>query len=218
MRDEAIGKIGGEAAMSQLISGSLKAGEEMTRDTEAMTDYEVVQSVLKGNKDDFEEIIKRYKNLVFAVIHRMTNDYDEANDTAQDVFIKIYKNLDKYNSEYKFATWVIKITTNHIIDLRRRKKQDTVPMDEVEFGLSGGSSPEDKYVKEESSRELFRLIEELPEIYRTPLLLYHREGLSYLEIAEKTNESMSKVKNRIFRGRKLLRESLSKEGIGNGLL
>ncbi|MCC8098158.1 MAG: RNA polymerase sigma factor [Eubacterium sp.] len=190
----------------------------MTRDIEKMTDYEVVQSVLKGNKDDFEELIRRYKNLVFAVIHRMTADYDEANDTAQDVFIKVYKNLDKYNSEYKFSTWIIRITTNHIIDLRRRKKQETVPIDEIEFGIAGGGSPEDKYVKEESSRELFRLIEELPEIYRVPLLLYHKDGLSYLEIADKTNETMSKVKNRIFRGRKLLKENLLKEGIGNGLL
>ncbi len=196
----------------------LKAGEIMTRDIEQKTDYEVVQSVLKGNKDDFEELIRRYKNLVFAVIHRMTNDYDEASDTAQDIFIKIYKNLDKYNSEYKFATWVIRITTNHIIDLRRRKKQETVPIDDVEYGIEGGGSPEDDYVREESSRELFRLIEELPEIYKEPLMLYHREGLSYSEIAEKTNESMSKVKNRIFRGRKMLKENLLKEGIGNGLL
>lgn len=190
----------------------------MANNRENMTDNEIVQSVLKGNKDDFEEIIKRYKNLVFAVIHRMTSDTDEANDTAQDVFIKIYKNLDKYSSDYKFATWVIKITTNHIIDMRRRKKQETVPIENVDYELKGGSSPEESYIEAERSRELFRLIDELPEIYREPLLLYHKEGLSYNEIADKTEESLSKVKNRIFRGRKMLKESLMKEGVGYGLL
>ena len=183
-----------------------------------MTDIEVVQSVLKGNKDDFEEIIKRYKNLVFAVIHRMTTDYEEANDTAQEVFIKIYKNLDKYNSEYRFATWIIKITTNYIIDKRRRKKYEIVPIDDIDYELSGGSTPEESYIENERKNELMKLINGLPQMYREPLLLYHRDGLSYLEIADRTNESLSKVKNRIFRGRKILKESLMKEGEGHGLL
>lgn len=190
----------------------------MTRDIEKMTDLEVVQSVLNGNKDDFEEIIRRYKNLVFAVIHRMTTDYEEANDTAQEVFIKIYKNLDKYSSEYRFATWVIRITTNHVIDQRRRKKQETVPIENIDYELTNGDSPESSYIETERSKELFRLIDQLPDMYKVPLLLYHKDGLSYMEIADRTKESLSKVKNRIFRGRKMLKESLMKEGAGYGLL
>ncbi len=189
----------------------------MDKTLDIMTDQEVIKAVLGGNKDAFEEIIKRYKNLVFALIHRMTNDYEEANDTAQEIFIRIYRNLDKYNPEYKFATWIITITTNYIIDQRRKKKQETVPIDDVEFGIAGEGSPEESYIKAERSRELFSLIEELPEIYRVPLLLYHKDGLSYTEISDKTKESLSKVKNRIFRGRKMLRDKLVKEGDGYGL-
>lgn len=190
----------------------------MTKDIENKTDYEVIRSVLNGNKDDFEELIKRYKSLVFSVIHHMTKDPDEASDIAQEVFIKIYKNLDKYNSEFKFATWVIRITTNHIIDLRRKKRQETVPIENVEYSLAGEGSPENDYIKAERSRELFKLIDNLPDMYKQPLMLYHRDGLSYNEIAEKTGENLSKVKNRIFRGRKLLRDSLLKEGESYGLL
>lgn len=190
----------------------------MSEDLQKADDYEVIKTVLRGNKDAFEEIIRRYKNLVFAVIHRMTNDYEEANDTAQEVFIRVYKNLDKYNPEYKFATWIIKITANYIIDLNRKKKQETVPIENVEYGIySEEDSPEDKLIKEERSKELFGLIDDLPDIYRVPLLLYHKDGLSYNEISEKTDESLSKVKNRIFRGRKMLREKLKKEGDGYGL-
>lgn len=190
----------------------------MSEDLQKADDYEVIKTVLRGNKDAFEEIIRRYKNLVFAVIHRMTNDYEEANDTAQEVFIRVYKNLDKYNPEYKFATWIIKITANYIIDLNRKKKQETVPIENVEYGIySEEDSPEDKLIKEERSKELFGLIDDLPDIYRVPLLLYHKDGLSYNEISEKTDESLSKVKNRIFRGRKMLREKLKKEGDVYGL-
>ncbi len=183
-----------------------------------MSDYEVVKLVLEGNKDDFEEIIRRYKNLVFALIHRMTAEPEEANDIAQDIFIKIYRNLDKYNPEYRFATWVIKITTNHIIDLRRKKRQETVPIENVEYGIfDSKASPEEEYIANERSKELFGMINNLPDIYREPLLFYHRDGLSYNEISQKTGESLSKIKNRIFRGRKMLKEGLMKEGAADGL-
>ncbi len=190
----------------------------MNKTFEKMTDQEIIEIVKNGNKDAFEEIIKRYKNLVFALIHRMTNDYEEANDTAQEIFIRIYKNLDKYDPEYKFSTWIITITTNYIIDQRRKRKQETVPIEDVEFGIAGEGSPEDSFLKAERSRELFSLIDELPEIYKVPLLLYHKDGLSYNEISDRTNESLSKIKNRIFRGRKMLKDKLVKEGDGYGLL
>ncbi|MCD7854317.1 MAG: sigma-70 family RNA polymerase sigma factor [Clostridiales bacterium] len=190
---------------------------ENIENIENKTDIQIVNSVLSGRKDDFSEIIRRYKSLVFSVIHRMTNDPHEADDIAQEVFIKIYKNLDKYNPEFKFATWVIRITANHIIDLRRKKRQETVPIDNVEYGIAGEGSPEDDYIKAERNRELFKLIENLPEIYKEPLILYHRDGLSYNEIAERTGETLSKVKNRIFRGRRLLKDSLMKEGESYGM-
>ena len=75
-----------------------------------MEDYEVVQACLQGKKEMFEILVSRYKNLVYSIILRMTNDAEEANDLAQEVFIKVYRNLDKYQPGYKFSTWIMKIS------------------------------------------------------------------------------------------------------------
>ena len=76
-----------------------------------MEDYEIIQCCLQGKKEMFEELVSRYKNLVYSIILRMTNDPEEANDLAQEVFIKVYRNLDKYEPTYKFSTWIMRITT-----------------------------------------------------------------------------------------------------------
>jgi RNA polymerase sigma-70 factor (ECF subfamily) len=141
----------------------------------------------------------------------MTNNPDEYGDIAQEIFIKVYKNLDKYSPEYHFSTWIIRITTNHVIDLRRKKRIETSPIDEVDFTLTTNRSAEDEYISDENVRELNRLIGELPEMYRIPIVLYHRHGMSYKDIADSLNMPLSKVKNRIFRGRRLLKDELVKQ-------
>ena len=187
----------------------------------AYTDYELIQGCLEGNRDLFSDLVTRYKNLVYSVILRMVNDREEANDLAQDVFIKIYKNLDKYYPEYKFSTWVIRIATNHVIDYRRKKKQETVPIEEVEFSLSTAESPEVAYIRREQKEELRKIVCDLPDMYKIPIMLYHEQGLSYQEISDIIDEPLSKVKNRIFRGRRMLKESLvslnGRESVGYGL-
>jgi RNA polymerase sigma-70 factor (ECF subfamily) len=175
----------------------------------SMSDYDLIKSCLQGNQGDFAELIARYKNLVYSVILRMVNnDRDEANDLAQDVFLKLYKNLDKYYPEHKFSTWTIRITTNHVIDYMRRKKQDNIPIEDVEHELGTNDSPEDAYIRKEQRLELKKVVGDLPEMYKIPIVLYHEQGLSYQEIADITNEPLSKVKNRIFRGRRMLKEAL----------
>ncbi len=184
-----------------------------------MTDFELVQKCLNGEKEYFSEIIARHKNLVYSVVLKMINNQEDANDLSQEVFIKIYKNLDKYFPDFKFSTWVVRITTNHVIDYRRKKKYETVSAEEVEYKLVSESTPEQDYLQKEEKLILNKLLESLPDIYKVPIVLYHQQGLSYQEIAEAINEPLSKVKNRIFRGRKMLKEELlkMKEGDDIGL-
>lgn len=185
-----------------------------------LSDYDAIKECLGGNNDYFEVLVTRYKNLVYSLILRMINDTEEANDLAQEVFIKIYKNLDKYYPDYKFSTWVIRITTNHVIDYRRKQKQETVSSDEMEFDIAGEDSPETDFIKKERSKKLSQVVGDLPDMYKIPIVLYHQQGLSYQEIADITDEPLSKVKNRIFRGRKMLKESIlsMREGEAYGLL
>ena len=180
----------------------------MAEDKNRLSDYDIVCSCLRGNKDDFAILVDRYKNLVFSVISRMTNNPDEYADLAQEVFLKVYKNLDKYRPDYHFSTWIIRVTTNHIIDIRRKHKIESVSLDDTELPIASGKSAEEEYLHSEKIQELSRLINSLPEIYRLPIALYHQHNMSYQEIADSLDLSMSKVKNRIFRGRRMLKEML----------
>ena len=179
-----------------------------------MTDCEIIKACLDGNPNHFSELVSRYKNLVYGVIIRMVIDKEEANDLTQEVFIKVYRNLDKYYPEFKFSTWIIRITTNHVIDSRRKKRHQAISLDEGHDLALGGPSPETQYIEKESAGALRNIIENLPDMYKIPIVLYHQQGLSYQEIADTIEEPLSKVKNRIFRGRKILKEDLlnMKEG------
>ena len=179
-----------------------------------LTDYEIIKTCLEGNPNAFSELVSRYKNLVYSIILRMVVDKEEANDLAQEVFIKAYKNLDKYYPEFAFSTWIMRITTNHVIDARRKKRHLTVSLDERQDAGVSELSPETRYIEKERAADLKRIVENLPDMYKVPIILYHQQGLSYQEIANMIGEPLSKVKNRIFRGRKLLQADLisMKEG------
>ncbi len=175
-----------------------------------LDDFELINKILSGDNDAFSEIVTRYKNLVYSVILRMINDYEEANDISQEVFIKVYKNLAKYQPEYKFSTWIMRITTNHVIDYLRKRKQETVNIEDVDYELSSSSNPEREYLEKEQSEIFAKAIGKLPEMYKLPIVLYHIKRFSYQEIADMLNIPLSKVKNRIFRGRRLLKEILER--------
>ena len=74
-----------------------------------LTDYEVIQKCLAGQQQYFEELVTRYKKLIFSVVYNMINDKEEVSDISQEVFIRIYKALGRYNPEYKFSTWAVRL-------------------------------------------------------------------------------------------------------------
>jgi len=179
-----------------------------------MTDVELINACLSGQQEAFTELVNRYKNLVYSIILRKTNNNEEIDDLAQDVFLKIYKNLASYSSEFKFSTWVMRITSNHIIDFHRKRRAETVPLEAAAEVASEdrGSSPEDSLIQQEESTRIGRILEELPAMYKIPIVMYHQKDMSYQEIADRLGEPLSKVKNRIFRGRKILKALYAEEG------
>lgn len=178
------------------------------RDLKELTDLEVIELVLTEDSNYFEEIVDRYKNLVFSVVSRMVNDRDDVKDLSQEIFLKAYKNLAKYSAEFKFSTWIMRISTNHVIDFRRKKRLAQVPLDEVSYDIEDKQTPLTELIEKEKTQKINAVLEELPEMYREPIILYHEKGLSYQEISEQIDEPLSKVKNRIFRGRKLLKNKI----------
>lgn len=172
------------------------------------TDYDLVKSCLDGNQEAFSELVARYKKLVFSVVYNMIPDKQDVNDIAQEVFLRIYKALDRYNPEFKFSTWSVKITTNYCLDVLRKKKADYVPIEEISDIAGGGETPEEKYIQKEQKVRLREAVAELPEKYRIPIVLYHQNGLSYEEMSAALNEPMTIIKNRLYRARLMLREKL----------
>lgn len=172
------------------------------------TDYQLVKDCLNGDKDAFAGLVSRYKRLIYSVAYKFSRDSEEVNDMAQEAFIKIYKSLSRYDSQYKFSTWSVKVATNICLDHVRRKKMNSVSLEGIENISVGSNSPEEYYIRKEKSQMLKDAINGLPEIYRVPIIMYHQKGMSYKEIAESLGKPMSIIKNRIFRARRTLRDNL----------
>ncbi len=173
-----------------------------------LTDYDLIQKCLAGQQEYFEELVTRYKKLIFSVVYNMINDKEEVSDISQEVFIRIYKALDRYNPEYKFSTWAVRIATNLCLDIHRKKKLNVAPIEEIQDLSDGVDTPEVSYLQKERSERIRKAIQALPEKYRTPIILFHQNGLSYDEMTKVLGEPMTIIKNRLYRARLMLREAL----------
>lgn len=168
----------------------------------------VIKKAQAGDLKAFEELISMYKKLIYNLCLRMLNDRNEAEDASQDAFIKIYKGLRTYNGQSKFSNWALKIATNTCIDIIRKQKVKTVPIDD--YDVSDGSSPEKHYVEYETLKSVEEAIKALPEKYRTVIVYYHFMNLSYQDIASILHVPMTIVKNRLYRARLMLKDKLYK--------
>ncbi len=174
-------------------------------------DYELIKTCLSGHQDAFAVIVTRYKKLVYNVIYNCTGGHRETDDLSQEVFLKVYKSLGRYNPDYKFATWVMKITTNVCIDWFGRNKNESVTSDALTQVSDSRSNPEEQYLRNEDLGWIRKAISGLPEKYRIPVVLFHQQGLSYKELEEILNQPETVIKNRLYRARLMLRDVLSPE-------
>ena len=169
----------------------------------------------EGDEKAFEELIKRYSNQIINLSSQVMGSSNDGWDIAQEVFIAVWKNIKSFDISKKFYPWVRKITINTCYEeLRRRKREKTVSIDDVEddepsIDLPDDSySPEEVFNKKEVNEVLAKLMNTLPEHYRVTLWLRVVEDLSYEEIAEQLNINIGTVKSRINMARKLMKEKL----------
>ncbi|WP_442597559.1 RNA polymerase sigma factor SigW [Neobacillus sp. D3-1R] len=183
---------------------------------EAIVKKRILQ-VLKGDQDAYGEVVEIYKDKVYHLCFRILGNRHEAEDIAQDAFIRAYINISSFNIEMKFSTWIYRIATNLCIDRIRKKKPDYY-LDAEVAGTDGLtmysqiSSNSDMPEKELESLELEETIQreilKLPDKYRTVIVLKYIEELSLIEIGEILNLPIGTVKTRIHRGREALRKQL----------
>jgi len=171
---------------------------------------EVVTRILNGDMRAFELLVKQYEKLVFYVTFRMVKEQQAAEDICQEVFIKVYNSLVRFNFQSKLSTWIARIAYLTAINYTRkyyREKSSEYP-DDLENYHFTNDTPEHLLTKKDTANYVELLILQLPEKYRTVLTLYHLNEFSGPEIVQITGMPEGTVKNYLFRARKLLKEKL----------
>ncbi|MCT4581441.1 MAG: sigma-70 family RNA polymerase sigma factor [Flavobacteriales bacterium] len=172
-----------------------------------MEDLTIITKIKHKDFDAFNQLIRKYENLVFSIILKVTNNKDDAKDIAQEVFLSVFNKIHTFRNESSLATWIGRIAYNLAINHVKKHKteyNDTI----VEHQLTT-ASPEETIIAQEKSDFIQAQIKRLPQKYRTVLLLYHKNNMSYKEISFITKTSESSVKTNIFRARKMLKEKLT---------
>ncbi|MBP2241618.1 RNA polymerase sigma-70 factor (ECF subfamily) [Cytobacillus eiseniae] len=176
-----------------------------------------IKQVLKGDQDAYAEVVEIYGDKVFHICYRMLGNRHEAEDIAQEAFLRAYVNIHSFNINLKFSSWLYRIATNLCIDRIRKKKPDYY-LDAEVAGTDGltmysqiaadTTLPEDDLESLELQESIQREISKLPEKYRTVIVLKYIEELSLNEISEILDLPLGTVKTRIHRGREALRKQL----------
>ena len=171
-------------------------------------DSEIIRLIQSGDDSAFDELMGRYKRPVVNFIFRMLGNADDADDVAQEVFVRVYQKLDTYRPATKFSTWLFALARNAAIDrLRWRARHPTESIDPE----SPLAAPTDT-AKEVGAREIGALIAaavaELPEDQRTVLVLSEYQGMSHAEIAAVMRCSEKSVESRLYRAKQTLRTGL----------
>lgn len=186
----------------------------------APEDLDLVRSALAGSQDAYRDLLLRYQRPVLSLIRRMVRDGDQAEDLAQEVFLKAFRALESFDQSRKFSSWLFKIAHNVAIDHLRRKQLDTVALEtpDGEPDLlavvpdSDAESPDSALQRQDLAKDLEASLERLRPEYREVVLLRFHEGLSYEEIAAVTDLPLGTVKTHLFRARKAMARFLTARG------
>lgn len=173
-----------------------------------------------GDRNAFEELVDMYNDKIYHLAYRMLNFSSEAEDVVQDTFLRVYMNLDRYDENQKFSTWIYRIATNLCIDRLRKRKPNYSLDAEMPDGegsdwysllASQQDTPEQEVVLSETQYIIRRAIGNLPEKYKSVVVLRYLHDMSLQEIGDVLGMPVTTVKTRVHRGREFLRKKLEPE-------
>ena len=169
------------------------------------TDQQLVERALDGDTVAFEHLFNRYRDSIYQLyVQRTSGRTDDASDLLQETFVKVYLNMQRYDSRYTFGQWVYTIARNTFIDYMRRKRDDTGPR--------GGPTPEERMITDQSRARLESLLERMSPRYRKLIELRFFKEYSYEEIAAELQLPMGTVKTQIHRAREQLCRYITESG------
>lgn len=202
------------------MSSSTSSGEnEITRkdaSESSLEDDQFVKRAISGDQDAFKLLMKKYQTPLYYHIIKMVKNHEQVEDIIQESFVKAFSNLNSYNTNYAFSTWLYRITTNHTIDYLRKKKLQTTSINEpvrakdgeMQFQIVGNAETDRKIIRKERKKIVSDAIENLPEKYREVIQMRHLEEMSYQEISKELELPLGTVKAHIFRAREMLYKAL----------
>ena len=188
-----------------------------------VTEKDILQECRAGNRNAFNILVETYQSKVFNMAYSMLSNYDDANDAAQEVFLKVYKNINKFEGKSSLSTWIYRICVNVCNDMLRKRTR-SVPVislfssakndndEEKPLEIKDNTpTPEERLEMTETQAEVRRALSELSDEFKTVITLYDLEGLSYDEISEILKCPVGTIKSRLNRARKALKKNLSEK-------
>ena len=186
---------------------------KFSKSIEKLVDFSVEKMIVKEaaakNPAAFSQLIFLYKKRIVAVGRRFFYDQNNIDDFLQEVFIKIYENLDKFQGNSRFSTWITRIAYNTAINFKIRTKKSENLCEEMQSNLvSNYETPEETQLKQLTKEAINNAVKQLPENYKKCIELYFYNNMTYEEIAETTDIPLNTVKTYIFRAKKELYQKL----------
>jgi RNA polymerase sigma-70 factor (ECF subfamily) len=183
-------------------------------------DPQLVRETLEGNPLSFQLLVERYQDRVFGLVRHYTRSRVEVEDIAQDTFLKAFRRLDSFQYQASFSTWLLRIAVNTSLDFLKRAGRSPVrAVEDPELGTEGAApregagariaAPDAGLEREEIARITHEVLDELPEIFRTVLVMREFEEMAYQEMADVLGISIGTVESRLFRARARFRDKLS---------
>jgi RNA polymerase sigma-70 factor (ECF subfamily) len=177
-----------------------------------------LEQARQGDKVAFGKLIEAYQGPVYNLAYRMLSNSGEAEEAAQEAFIRAFTRLESYNPAHKFSTWLLSITSNYCIDQLRKRRALLLSIDEPlpphpALSADQEKRPESQLIMNEQQAMVQSLLEELAPDYRQAVVLRYWHELSYEEIAEMMDTTVSAIKSRLFRARKQLAEVALETGL-----
>jgi RNA polymerase sigma-70 factor (ECF subfamily) len=182
----------------------------------ARRDYQLVQAALeKGEQMAYSELMKNYRDSLYFMMLKMTNNPQDADDLTIEAFGKAFRNLKQYTPDYAFSTWLFKIASNNCIDfLRKKKMNDAISLDngDKEEGTddladiihSPTRTPEEEIIRQQKIQALRDVVDKLKPHYRRLIELRYYEEFSYEEISQQLDIPVGTIKAQLFRAREFL--------------
>jgi len=177
---------------------------------------------INGDQAAFGELVNVHQNAVYNLCYRMLGERGEAEDAAQEAFLRAYAHLDRYDDDRSFRTWLLSIASNHCIDRLRKRRMTWLSLDETlpphPALNSDAVEPEEAVINSERSATIQAMLAELTPEYRAAVVLRYWYDMSYTEIADVLNTTESAIKSRLFRARQVLAEKLAAQSKSSATL